>query len=306
MIWHTLSSSGNPSIHSNLRSFSATSFLQPHKPLYITFLKYLLLIDYRWDDTVVTKDKESFASVFTRVGSSPETRQWFYLILYQQWFYPPACCSLPLPWALSWQRFGWAAHASRVSRPQACPAFGPGCTGPLSAALACSNPHPQRQSRGWGLPSPRGVPAELGGWGGWGAVSPWPGGDYLQPRVPMPSPEELAAAAGLRPINCSPSSPFPLQHREFTKFSERSKSLTKAAEPEGPWTPQPGKNAVREGEAHRAGDEGEERGDRRHCSLPLDAQKLFFLSLSYSLSLPLSDSNQSRLLTQHRYFHCCG
>lgn len=75
----------------------------------------------------------------------------------------------------------------------------------------------------------------------------------------MPSPEEPAAAAGLRPINCSPSSPFSLQHGEFTKFSESSKSLTKAAEPEGPWTPQPRKNAVREGETERAGDEGEER-----------------------------------------------
>mgnify|MGYP001194037938 CR=1 FL=1 len=52
---------------------------------------------------------------------------------------------------------------------------------------------------------------------------------------------------------CVPSTaPLPLpshsRHGEFTKFSERSKSLTKAAEPEGPWTPQPGKNAVREGE----------------------------------------------------------
>lgn len=35
-------------------------------------------------------------------------------------------------------------------------------------------------------------------------------GDYLQLRVPMLSPEEPAAAAGPRPINCSPSSPFPL------------------------------------------------------------------------------------------------
>lgn len=90
----------------------------------------------------------------------------------------------------------------------------------------------------------------------------------------MPSPEEPAAAAGLRPINCSPSSPFPLQHGEFTKFSERSKSLTKAAEPEGPWTPQPGKNAVREGETQRAGDEGEEREEAARQTVqfsPLDA-----------------------------------
>ncbi|KAK5851008.1 hypothetical protein PBY51_001836 [Eleginops maclovinus] len=77
----------------------------------------------------------------------------------------------------------------------------------------------------------------------------------------MSSPEEPAAAAAARlcPINFSPSSPFPLQHREFTKFSKRSKSLTKGAEPEGPLTPQSGKNAVREGETQRAGDEGEER-----------------------------------------------
>lgn len=69
----------------------------------------------------------------------------------------------------------------------------------------------------------------------------------------MPSPEEPAAAAGLRPINCCPSSP---SHKVLR---ENSKSLTKAAEPEGPWTPQPRKNAVREGETDRAGDEGEER-----------------------------------------------
>ena len=77
----------------------------------------------------------------------------------------------------------------------------------------------------------------------------------------MPSPEEPpAAAAGLRPINCSPLLSLPtLTQGEFTKFSERSKSLTKAAEPEGPWTPQPGKNAVREGETQRAGDEGRGR-----------------------------------------------
>lgn len=61
----------------------------------------------------------------------------------------------------------------------------------------------------------------------------------------MSSPEETAAAVVLRPINCSFSSPFPPQ---LAKFSESSKSLTKAAEPEGPWTAQPGKNAVREGE----------------------------------------------------------
>lgn len=57
--------------------------------------------------------------------------------------------------------------------------------------------------------------------------------------------------------------PFPLQCREFTKFSKRSKSLTKGAEPEGPLTRQSGKNAVREGgrntESRRWG-RGEGRG----------------------------------------------
>lgn len=81
-------------------------------------------------------------------------------------------------------------------------------------------------------------------------------GDYLQLSVVMSSPEELAAAR-LCPINCSSFSPFPLQNGEFRKFSECSKSLTKAGEPEAPWTPQPGKNAVREGETHKAVDEGE-------------------------------------------------
>jgi len=66
---------------------------------------------------------------------------------------------------------------------------------------------------------------------------------------------------------CVPSTalfppPFPPQRGEFTKFLERSKSLAKAAEPEGRWTPQSGGNAVREGEAQRAGDEGEEKERR--------------------------------------------
>lgn len=110
----------------------------------------------------------------------------------------------------------------------------------------------------------------------------------------MPSPEEPAAAAGLRPINCSPSSPFPLRHGEFTKFSERSKSLTKAAEPEGPWTPQPGKNAVREGDTQR-----EEAG--RTDSADLFLYRCWQVTEKESIfSVSLSDSNQSRLLTQCR------
>lgn len=110
----------------------------------------------------------------------------------------------------------------------------------------------------------------------------------------MPSPEEPAAAAGLRPINCSPSSPFPLRHGEFTKFSERSKSLTKAAEPEGPWTPQPGKNAVREGDTQR-----EEAG--RTDSADLFLYRCWQVTEKESIfPVSLSDSNQSRLLTQCR------
>ncbi|TNN83734.1 hypothetical protein EYF80_005910 [Liparis tanakae] len=73
---------------------------------------------------------------------------------------------------------------------------------------------------------------------------------------------------------CVPSTalfppPFTLRRGEFTKFSERSKSLTKAAEPEGRWTPQSGGNAVREGEAQRAGDEGEERERRGRQAVQL-------------------------------------
>lgn len=47
-----------------------------------------------------------------------------------------------------------------------------------------------------------------------------PGGDYLRLRVPMPSPEEPAAAAGLRPINCSPSSPSHKVLRELQVTDE--------------------------------------------------------------------------------------
>lgn len=124
--------------------------------------------------------------------SSCPAKRWqgFYLILHPLWFYPSACCCLLFPWALSWQSFGWGAHACQVSRPQASPAFGPGCTDLLSAAPACSNPHPHRQSHGWGLQAPRGVPAEPGGLGGWGAVLSWPGG-----LSPTESPDAVSRGA---------------------------------------------------------------------------------------------------------------
>lgn len=57
---------------------------------------------------------------------------------------------------------------------------------------------------------------------------------------------------------CVPSTtPLPLAfpHREFTKFSESTETLTKAEaeEPEGPWAPQPGKNAARQSETKEWG-----------------------------------------------------
>lgn len=69
---------------------------------------------------------------------------------------------------------------------------------------------------------------------------------------------------------CVPSTtPLPLAfpHREFTKFSESTKTLTKAEaeEPEGPWAPQPGKNAARQSETKAWGRWGE--GEKAGCHM---------------------------------------
>lgn len=99
-----------------------------------------------------------------------------YLILHQLSFYPSVCSGLLFPWGLSCQDFGCGEHFCQVLRPQAPPAFAPGCTVPSSAHPAWSNPHPHPLSHGWVLQAPGGVPAEPGVLGGKGAALSWPGG----------------------------------------------------------------------------------------------------------------------------------
>lgn len=113
------------------------------------------------------------------------------------------------PWVLSCRSFHWGPWGRRESRPWASPEFAPGYTDLLSTVPACNNPHLHRQSA---LQAPRGVPAVPGGSRSGAAVLSWPQGrgGYLQLRVPTASPEE-PAAAGLRPINYSPSSCLPTQ-----------------------------------------------------------------------------------------------
>lgn len=147
--------------------------------------------------------------------------QSIYLLSHQPGFYPSAGCSLLSLWALSCQ------SSRACSGPQASPEFAPGCPDLLSAAPACNNPHPPQQSHSWGLRATRGVPAEPGGLGLWGAVLSWPQGEvggYLQLRVPMESPEEPAAAARLRPIKMLPFLCLLTPNTESSKSSQSAPS----------------------------------------------------------------------------------